>query len=136
LAAVYGVGASAALIADWDNAPVGRHSAPDEQHEYARAPVVVARPRPGRGRHHSPDDDDHLPERAETGTHADLRLLRENPALRARCAAAMFVPFLLYTAMLVVIDRVDTYLLWLWIPTVIAGVGVGIILDVAHRRTR
>jgi len=66
--------------------------------------------------------------------HADLRLLREKPALRARCAAAVIVPFLLYTAVMVVIGRVDGYLLWVWIPTVTAGVTVGTFLDVAHRR--
>jgi hypothetical protein len=71
--------------------------------------------------------------RPETGTHGDLRLLRERPALRARCAAAAIVPFVLYTAVLAVIGRADIYLLWVWIPTVTAGIAVGGFLDAAHR---
>lgn len=72
--------------------------------------------------------------RVESGTHGDLQLLRERPALRARCAAAAIVPFLLYTAVLAVIGRADVYLLWVWIPTVTAGIAVGGFLDAAHRR--
>ena len=72
----------------------------------------------------------------ESGTHGDLRLLRERPALRARCAAAAIVPFLLYTAVLAVIGRADIYLLWVWIPTVTAGIAVGGFLDAAHRHDR
>jgi hypothetical protein len=71
---------------------------------------------------------------ADVGTHADLRLLRENPTLRARCVAAVIVPFVLYTVVLVVVGRLDLYLLWVWIPTVVAGVVAGSFLDAAHRR--
>jgi hypothetical protein len=71
--------------------------------------------------------------RPEGATHADLRLLRESPALRARCAAAMVVPFILYTAAMFVIGTTAVYLVWVWIPTVVAGVTVGTFLDIAHR---
>jgi hypothetical protein len=74
--------------------------------------------------------------RPEGATHADLRLLRENPALRARCAAAVIVPFLLYTAALLVLGSTAIYLVWVWVPTVVAGVSVGTFLDVAHHRER
>ncbi len=87
----------------------------------ARAPHTVDRP---------------AAERREGGTHADLRLLRERPALRARCAAAVVVPFVLYAVVLVVIGQLDSFLLWAWIPTVTAGVAVGSFLDAAHRRDR
>jgi hypothetical protein len=69
----------------------------------------------------------------QSGTHADLKLLREHPTLRARCAAGAVVPFVLYTAVMIVIGHVGAYLVWVWIPTVTAGVLVGSFLDSAHR---
>ena len=100
------------------------------------------------GRHHTADEGGAgqptaaivrpplAPESHEVGTHADLRMLRENRALRARCAAAVVVPFLIYTIVLVVVARVDLYLLWMWIPTVTAGVLVGSFLDLEHHRRK
>jgi hypothetical protein len=70
----------------------------------------------------------------QTPTQADLRLLRTEAGLRAQCAAAVVVPFLLYTLVLVAVSRTDVYLVWLWIPTVLAGVLVGSFLDRAHDR--
>jgi hypothetical protein len=61
-------------------------------------------------------------------------LLRESSVLRLRCAAAVVVPFLVYTVLLIVIGRTDVYLIWFWIPTVLAGVLIGAFLDSAHRR--
>jgi hypothetical protein len=98
------------------------------------------------GRHSAPDDDGHVdtvPIAAETpkiatkvraGTSADLHLLRTTPSLRARCAAAVVVPFLLYTLVLIVLGQGRLYLLWVWVPTVLAGILVGSFLDAAHRR--
>jgi len=74
------------------------------------------------------------PAARSTGTRADLRMLREQPALRARCVAAIVVPFLAYALVLLVIGRTDVFLLWIWIPTVAAGVLFGSFLDAAHRR--
>lgn len=115
---------------------MGRHTAPedaddpDEPYGAPSTSAVVG----ATGRHHdAADDSPPAKPRAESGTHGDLRLLRERPALRARCAAAAIVPFLLYTAVLVVIGRADIYLLWVWIPTVTAGIAVGAFLDAAHR---
>ncbi|MDT4956613.1 MAG: hypothetical protein QOG22_2955 [Pseudonocardiales bacterium] len=137
---------------------MGRHSAPEDDEPSAAPPysavdVDVAAPvGAAPGRHENADADAEtttLPRietspppvegtkpRAESGTHGDLRLLRERPALRARCAAAAIVPFLLYTAVLAVIGRADIYLLWVWIPTVTAGIAVGGFLDAAHRHDR
>lgn len=70
------------------------------------------------------------------GTRGDLHLLRVSQGLRARCAAAVLVPFLIFTVVLIVIGRTDVYLIWLWIPTVLAGVLVGTFLDLEHRRLR
>jgi hypothetical protein len=44
------------------------------------------------------------------------------------------VPFLLYTLVLIVMGQGRLYLLWVWIPIVLAGILVGSFLDVAHRR--
>jgi hypothetical protein len=131
---------------------MGRHSAPNDDESsaaVANSAVDVATAfddDTGHGRHEIVDDQADTvtlprieaasPPRAESGTHGDLRLLRERPALRARCAAAAIVPFLLYTAVLAAIGRADIYLLWVWIPTVTAGVAVGGFLDVAHRHDR
>jgi hypothetical protein len=127
-----GTGVAAAVEA-------GRHHTPDEQPPTAPVAAAsepapseqpptapVAAPSPAAPSQPKPD----------TGTHADLRLLRENPSLRARCAAGVVVPFLLYTVVLVIIARVDLYLLWVWIPTVTAGVLVGTFLDVEHHRRK
>jgi len=74
------------------------------------------------------------PAARSTGTRTDLRMLREQPALRARCVAAIVVPFLAYALVLLVIGRTDVFLLWIWIPMVAAGVLFGSFLDAAHRR--
>jgi hypothetical protein len=72
--------------------------------------------------------------RAHTSpTHADLHLLRSIPGLRARALAAVVVPFLLYTVLLIILGRTDVYLIWLWVPTIVAGVLVGHFLDLAHK---
>lgn len=114
---------------------MGRHSAPEDD-EQSLAPTNIAVDVVP-GRHESPEVAEPASKpRAESGTHGDLRLLRERPALRARCAAAAIVPFLLFTAVLAVIGRADIYLLWVWIPTVTAGIAVGGFLDAAHRQDR
>ena len=129
---------------------MGRHSRPDEPDEIpatdlsadtaVEVPAVVA----GAGRHAQPEavqPDDAAaaavvaaPAARSTGTRADLRMLRDQPALRARCVAAIVVPFLAYALVLLVIGRTDVFLLWIWIPMVAAGVLFGSFLDAAHRR--
>jgi hypothetical protein len=72
----------------------------------------------------------------ETDTQADLRVLRENSAVRARSIAGVLVSFLLYTVVMIVIGQTAMYLLWIWIPIVVAGVLVGVVLDLAHRQPK
>lgn len=72
----------------------------------------------------------------ERPSRGDLRLLRSSSALRARCAAALVLPFVLYTIVLVVLTRLDAYLLWIWIPAILAGVLFGAQLDAAARAAR
>jgi hypothetical protein len=72
--------------------------------------------------------------KSESNTRADLRMLRQNGAVRAQALAAVIVSFLLYTIVMVVIGRTDVYLEWLWIPIVLAGFLVGLVLDLGHRR--
>jgi hypothetical protein len=129
---------------------VGRHSAPDEPEDGPEDGAVradVAEPTGTQGRHYAPEPDDTQPGKAngtqpdarpeprrERATQADLRLLREHPALRAQCIAAALVPFVVYTVVLFALARAHIYVLWLWAPIIAAGVLVGVVLDVAHRR--
>jgi hypothetical protein len=120
---------------------VGRHSAPDDEPDAVvdadtlPTPVLDA---PATGRHAPPEPSAPSAPSAPSESHgaADLRLLREQPALRARCAAGAVVPFVLYSALMIVIGKVSLYLLWVWIPIVLAGILVGTFLDLAHRRDR
>ncbi|HEY2298883.1 MAG TPA: hypothetical protein VGH43_14205 [Jatrophihabitans sp.] len=72
--------------------------------------------------------------RRESGTRADLRMLRQNGAVRAQALAAVIVSFLLYTIVMVVIGHSDLYLQWVWVPIVASGFLVGLVLDLGHRR--
>jgi hypothetical protein len=63
-------------------------------------------------------------------------MLRENPAVRARCIAAAVVPFLLYSVVMIVLGRAGAFVLWVWIPIVVAGVLVGAMLDLGQRHAR
>ena len=65
---------------------------------------------------------------------ADLRILRQNSAVRAQAVGAVIAAFLVYTVVMIVLGRTGDYLLWLWIPIVASGVLVGLVLDLAHRR--
>lgn len=117
---------------------MGRHSAPESDAPEDDAPEDDA---PGedvaRAGSYVRADRPTAPVSApQSGTHADLQMLRENPALRARCIAAAVVPFILYTVVLVTIGRADIYLVWVWIPIVVAGILVGTFLDLGHRSAR
>lgn len=68
-------------------------------------------------------------------TAADLALLRSRPDVRARCIAAVVVPFVLYVgAMLVVGAGHVQYLEWLWIPLILGLALAGNFLDLAYKR--
>lgn len=67
------------------------------------------------------------------GSRGDLQLLHTHPRLRASCAGAVVLSFVVYTAVLFGLGRTDVYPIWLWIPIVTSGVLVGALLDRAHR---
>ncbi|MDP9116780.1 MAG: hypothetical protein M3O28_05890 [Actinomycetota bacterium] len=105
---------------------MGRHSAADNGNEQADGSTPVA-PAAGLGG---------SAQAMIRGGHADLQLLRQDSALRARCLAGLFVPFVLYTVLMVAIGGVGAYAIWVWVPTVIAGLLVGLFLDIAHHAAR
>jgi hypothetical protein len=72
--------------------------------------------------------------RGNQATSADLALLREHSEVRNRVIAAVVAPFVLYTVIMYLIDAVNVYFIWVWIPLVTAGIVGGSILDAAHRR--
>lgn len=75
------------------------------------------------------------PARRESGTRSDLRMLRQNSAVRAQAIGAVIASFLIYTIVIVVLGRTDVYLPWLFVPIVVSGFLVGLVLDLAHRRS-
>lgn len=73
--------------------------------------------------------------RGAQSTAADLALVRRHSDVRNRVIGAALVPFVLYAAVLLVLTAKGVqYLLWIWIPTVVAGVLVGFVLDSGHKR--
>lgn len=73
--------------------------------------------------------------RWERGSRADLRMLRQNTAVRVQCIVVIAIAFGGYSAVMFGLGRDSRgYLLWVWIPIVISGVLVGACLDLAHRR--
>lgn len=67
--------------------------------------------------------------------HSDLMLLRTHAEVRARVAAAVLVPFVLYVLVLFAVGSFElrVFLIWIWIPLVSAGVLGGYFLDAGHR---
>ncbi|WP_375491499.1 hypothetical protein [uncultured Jatrophihabitans sp.] len=68
-------------------------------------------------------------------TAADVALVRRHRDVLARCVAAAVVPFVVYVVVLLVVGAATrTYLLFVFIPLITAGLLVGALLDAAHRR--
>ncbi len=121
---------------------MGRHSAPDDGDSTVGAAVddaaaidTLLPDDVPQGRH--AQDERPASKRGPGGhsTAADLALLRAQPQLRLRCAAAALVPFVLYAAVLLVVGaQPRSYLLFVFIPLISAGLLVGALLDSAHRR--
>lgn len=89
------------------------------------------------GRHSAPGEDDDIDvSLAELGTRGDLQLLREHPAIRARCIAAVLVPFALYTIGMIAAGAARNFAVWVWVPIVVAGICVGLVLDLGFRALR
>jgi hypothetical protein len=130
--------------------PLGRHAGRDDDFDQAHTqriaiiddpttgPVPVVEPAPPAEA--KPDKKAtkaaRKAERGESNTRADLRLLREQPAVRAQVIGAVIMSFLIYTVVMLVLGDSNKYLIWLWIPIVACGVLVGLVLDLAHRRAR
>ena len=73
--------------------------------------------------------------RSRHSTAADLGLLKSHGDVRARCLAGIVVPFVIYVAVLLAIGATGRqYLLWIFIPIVVAGVLVGAFLDAGFKR--
>jgi len=124
--------------------PRGRHSQADEDDTATveLATIDIAPPPPVTDKPSKADKSAEQAEakaqrkqaKGESSTRADLRMLRQNGAVRAQALAAVIVSFLLYTIVMVVLGRTGVYLQWLWIPIVLAGFLVGLVLDLGHRR--
>ncbi|MGN6606855.1 MAG: hypothetical protein ACTHMS_07580 [Jatrophihabitans sp.] len=144
---------------------VGRHSAPeDDDPDEPGEPVATVEHAP-RGRHAlvvdevgdvvatagpevtaeapvaAPIAEDESETRPATtrpprGTRADLRLVREHPDVRNRVLAALLLPFVLFVVVLAVIGRLGDGVVLLWAPVLLAGVLVGVALDLGHRAHR
>ena len=121
---------------------MGRHSRPDETDD----PVETAVDDEPRGRHARPlptprpapaaagPEVARGPARRSRGTRSDLLLARRHPDVRNRCVAAIVVPFVLYLALLALLDRTALFGMWIWVPIIAAGVLLGAMLDQAHKR--
>ena len=67
-------------------------------------------------------------------TARDFALFREHSDVRNRAIAAVLAPFVIYAVVMVVIGRTDVFLIWIWIPLILAGVLMGLVLDLGHKR--
>lgn len=109
------------------SAPTGRHARADPGGAVDRAvPEAVSAPTiPGSAGGERPRGG---------GSAADLAILRSDSSLLARCLAATLAPFLIYVIVLVVLGAPGhDWLIWIWLPAVVAGVTAGAFLDRAHR---
>jgi hypothetical protein len=69
---------------------------------------------------------------AKTSAVADLQLVLHNTNLLRACLAAAVVPFVIYVVVLVVLGRTGSWALFLGAPMVLAGIGIGALLDRAY----
>jgi hypothetical protein len=125
-------------------AEIARHDRPLPEETTARIAPVPAEPsdppehadapRP----HPEPTPRDSSTPSRGGGAHAtrhDFALVMAHGDVRARVAAAVLVPFVVYVAVLAVIGELTVHnLIWIWAPAVAAGVLVGLVLDAGHRR--
>jgi hypothetical protein len=47
---------------------------------------------------------------------------------------ALIAPFVALLVVLLLLGRVGSFLIWIWIPPIPAGVAIGNLLDLAHRK--
>jgi len=104
---------------------------PESEH---RPKPYRPRPSPHPSAHPRPGPRPRPTHRAARPSVSDLHLLRAHPDVRNRCLAALIVPFVLYTAVLLSVGDLHTYLVWIFAPTITAGVLFGALLDRGHKR--
>ena len=68
--------------------------------------------------------------------HSVLRPLAIMTGVFNLASNAAFAVFVLYAVGLIAVGRTELFLLWVWIPIVVAGVLVGAILDLGYRNKR
>lgn len=116
----------------------GRHAQPDQDKEPAGTRPSVepnALPRPRLGTQTESVVVAEPVGRRAHSTAADLALVRARSDVRARCLAALLVPFVLYAVVLQAVGATGTqWALWAFVPLIVAGVLVGTFLDSGHRR--
>lgn len=135
---------------DEDALDTGRHSRPAPNRVGGLPAPVITAPKPGPGSaqpalvqpvqpapedeplEHTQADEPAKPRRSST---TDFALVKQHSDVRARCIAAVVVPFVLYLAVMFAIGATGRQLLlWIFIPLIIAGILVGVFLDAGHRR--
>lgn len=130
--------ASAIAVAepDSDAAPRGRHAAAEEPAgAVPTAPLPAMPATPALPAPAPPPPAAAPPARAQRSTGSDFALVRSHGDVRARVIAGVVVPFAAYTVAMAVLGRLDlSYLTWIWIPLISAGVLVGLFLDLGHKR--
>lgn len=122
---------------------MGRHSRPEDLEESGEPDDAsgVVEVDDDAGRHLATADTGPVPvvrepvaRKGSHGTAADLRLIRERADVRNRCIAAVLVPFIVYSVALLLAGAISAYLIWIFAPTILAGLLVGATLDHAHKR--
>jgi hypothetical protein len=76
------------------------------------------------------------PKASGHSTAADIALIRGHGDVRARAIAAVLVPFVVYVVYWLIVGHATTrsWLIWIWIPVIAAGVLFGLTLDLGHKR--
>ena len=119
---------------------MGRHSASDDARPGSHPESPRDRARAGHGSVAEPSPEVTEPAlgarkpRRESAVRADLRLLRADRWLRIRCVVGLVVPFVALLLVLLLLGRVGSFFIWLWIPAIVGGVTFGSLLDRAHHK--
>jgi hypothetical protein len=107
-----------------DTAPMAPIKTTAGEANWSTAPIpAVAAPAPQPAAEHEPGP-----------TARDFALFREHSDVRNRAIAAVLAPFVVYAVVMVATDRTGVFLIWLWTPVILAGVLMGLILDLGHKR--
>lgn len=128
-----------------DSHETGRHARPAPNLASDPPAAVITSPKPGprfaqpgppapkdEPLEHVPAGEPAKPRRSST---TDFALVKQHSDVRARCIAAVVVPFVVYLAVMFASGATGRQLLlWIFIPLITAGILVGVFLDAGHRR--